>query len=310
MSGVVSLVLLIPRYMLITGLTVLALAFFSGELNSMGADVDFELVLPFAMREFIPVGLLGLLIAALLAAFMSTYAATVNAAPAYIVNDIYKRYVNPDAAPKTYVWMSYAVSIIVVIIGTAFGFFIESLNDVIQWIVAALYGGYTAANLLKWYWWRFNSYGYFWGMVMGIVSASIVPFLLPNLTELYSFPIILLLSLAGCYLGSYLTAPDEDEVLKNFYVKVRPWGFWKPIHEKCLADNPDLEANKDFKRDMFNIVIGIIWQTALTATGIFLVLQMWTAMLMCVSTIIITSIILKFNWYDKMEDYPRESVSA
>jgi Na+/proline symporter len=64
MSGFVSLVLLVPRYMLITGLTVLALVFFSDELNSMGAAVDFELVLPFAMREFIPVGLLGLLIAA------------------------------------------------------------------------------------------------------------------------------------------------------------------------------------------------------------------------------------------------------
>ncbi len=304
MSGVVSVVLLIPRYMLITGLTVLALAFFSEELAGMGPAVDFELVLPFAMREFVPVGLLGLLIAALLAAFMSTYAATVNAAPAYIVNDIYKRYINPDASPKTYVWMSYAVSILVVIIGTAFGFFIRSLNDIVQWIVAALYGGYTASNLLKWYWWRFNSYGYFWGMVMGILSAAVVPFLLPHLTELYSFPIILALSLAGCFLGSYLTPPDDDEVLKGFYLKVRPWGFWKPVHDKCLADNPDLKANPDFKRDMVNIAVGIVWQTALTATGIFLVLQMWKALLLSTSVIIATSVFLKFNWYDKMEDYP------
>src|SRR5690606_32125160 len=114
MSGLVSLVLLVPRYMLITGLTILALVYFNDELNAMGADVDFELVLPFAMREFIPVGLLGLLIAALLAAFMSTYAATVNAAPAYLVNDIYKRYVNPNAPEKTYVRMSYAASLAVV----------------------------------------------------------------------------------------------------------------------------------------------------------------------------------------------------
>ena len=63
----------------------------------MGDGVDFELILPFAMREFMPVGLLGMLIAALLAAFMSTYAATVNAAPAYVVNDIYKRYLRPHA---------------------------------------------------------------------------------------------------------------------------------------------------------------------------------------------------------------------
>src|SRR5690606_12353202 len=204
MSGFVSLVLLIPRYMLITGLTVLALVFFSDELNAMGDAVDFELILPFAMREFIPVGLLGLLIAALLAAYMSTYAATVNAAPAYIVNDIYKRYINPNASQKTYVRWSYITSIVVVVIGTAFGFMVDSLNDIVQWIVAALFGGYTASNVLKWYWWRFNSYGYFWGMVGGMLAAGIVPAVFSNITEIYTFPIILVISLIGCILGTYL----------------------------------------------------------------------------------------------------------
>ena len=306
MSGLVSLVLLIPRYMLVAGLTVLALAFFSDELNLMGEAVDFELVLPFAMREFIPVGLLGLLIAALLAAFMSTYAATVNAAPAYIVNDIYKRYINPDASDKTYVWMSYATSIAVVIVGTGFGFFITSLNDIVQWIVAALYGGYTASNLLKWYWWRFNSYGYFWGMVGGILAAMVAPALLPMLTVIYTFPIILLVSVAGCIIGSLMTPPDDERVLKNFYLKVRPWGFWKPIHEKLLAEYPDLQANGDFRRDMFNVAVGIAWQTALTAAGIFLVIEEFKALLICIAVIVTASVILKYNWLDKLEDYPAE----
>jgi Na+/proline symporter len=304
MSGFVSIVLLIPRYMLITGLTVLALVYFSGELNAMGPGVDFELILPFAMREFVPAGLLGLLIAALLAAFMSTYAATVNAAPAYIVNDIYKRYINPDASQKVYVWMSYAVSLLVVVIGTIFGLFVQSLNDIIQWIVAALYGGYTASNLLKWYWWRFNSYGFFWGMVVGILAAGIVPALMPSVTPLYGFPIILLVSAIACVVGSLLTPPDSDEVLKNFYIKVRPWGFWRPVHKLVLADHPDIEANTDFKRDMLNIVVGIAWQTALTATGIYLVLEEWTYLLVCVLLVVATSVFLKLNWYDRIQDYP------
>lgn len=306
MSGLVSLVLLVPRYMLITGLTVLALVFFSGELNTMGDAVDFELILPFAMREFIPVGLLGLLIAALLAAFMSTYAATVNAAPAYIVNDIYKRYINPNASQKTYVRMSYVTSVIVVIIGTAFGFMIDSLNDIVQWIVAALFGGYTASNILKWYWWRFNSYGYFWGMVGGMLGAMIIPAVFSNVTEIYTFPIILVISLIGCFLGTFLTPPDDEETLKTFYLRVRPWGFWKPVHEKLLAEYPDLEANRNFKRDMVNVGIGITWQTALTAAGIFLVLEMFTSLVVCIVIILATTTFLKFNWYDRLEDYPRE----
>jgi Na+/proline symporter len=304
MSGFVSLVLLIPRYMLITGLTVLALVFFSAELNAMGDGVDFELVLPFAMRNFIPTGLLGLLIAALLAAFMSTYAATVNAAPAYIVNDIYKRYFNPNADQKVYVRMSYLVSIVVVIAGTGVGLLVDRLTDIIQWIVAALYGGYTASNMLKWYWWRFNSYGYFWGMLSGIIAAMVVPALTPEMSPIYGFPIILALSLLGSVLGSLFTAPDDIQVLKNFYFKVRPWGFWKPIHELVIKDHPTVGANTHFKRDMINVTVGIIWQTALTATGVYLVLQEYQYLMICVALVVASSWFLKKNWYDHMEDYP------
>ena len=306
MSGFVNVVLLFPRYMLITGLTLLALVFFSDELNSMGANVDFEQILPFAIKNFMPVGLMGLLIAGLLAAFMSSFAAAVNAAPAYIVNDIYKQFINPNATDKQYVQISYLSSLAVVIIGVVFGLFLTSLNELINWFVSALYGGYTAANLLKWYWWRFNGYGYFWGMVGGILAAMILPFALPNLTALEAFPVNLAISLAGCFLGSYFTEPDEEEVLKKFYLKTRPWGFWKPIHEKLLAEYPDLQKNKDFGRDMLNCAVGIIWQTSITAAPIFMLIQYWNHFFISLAVVALCTLILKYNWYDKIEDYPTD----
>ncbi|MEJ2504448.1 MAG: sodium:solute symporter, partial [Gemmatimonadota bacterium] len=301
MSALVNVVLNPPRYMMVTALTVLALAFFSGELASMGEAVDFELILPWALRNFVPAGLLGLLIAALLAAFMSTYAATVNAAPAYIVNDLYKRYVNPDADEKTYVRWSYATSLIVVVVGTGFGFFIASLNDIVQWIVAALYGGYTASNLLKWYWWRFNAYGYFWGMAAGILAAMVIPALFSGMTPIYTFPIILAVSIVGCILGAVMTPPDDMEVLKRFYRRTRPWGFWGPVHAAVVREHPEVVRNGHFRRDVFNIVVGIVWQTSLTATGIFVVLQDWRWLALCVGLVAVTSAVLKVTWYDRIE---------
>lgn len=313
MSGLVSLVLMVPRYMLITGLTVLALVFFRDELGAMGSDVNFELILPFTLREFIPTGLLGLLIAALLAAFMSTYAATVNAAPAYIVNDVYKRYINPDAPEKRYVWMSYLVSIVVVVIGTAFGFVAANLNEIVQWLVGALYGGYAASNLLKWHWWRFNSYGYFWGMLAGIVGAGVASPIMGLLgldfgqaTPLYAFPLILGLSLVGCIAGSLLTEADPPEVLKDFYLKVRPWGFWKPVHDAVVAEHPEIQANRHFRRDAVNVLVGIAWQTGLVAIGILIVLEDWVALAIAVGVVLATSAFLKVNWYDTLEDYPEQ----
>ncbi len=302
MNGFVSIVLFFPRYMLVAGLTVLALAFFMPQLRGMGENIDFELILPYALGNFVPIGLLGILMAGLLSAFMSTFAATVNAAPAYLVNDIYKRFINPNADSKTYIRMSYICSFAVVVVGISFGFFVESINSVTQWIVNALWGGYTAANVLKWYWWRFNGYGYFWGMVTGIAASLITPLVAPISPTIYQFPIILIASLAGCFIATYATKPDDMEVLKKFYKQVRPWGFWKPVHELVVAEDSDFKANKNFKRDMFNVVIGIIWQTSLVALPIFLVIQEKMYIIYDLIALVITSLIMKMNWYDKLED--------
>ena len=302
MSGFVSVVLFFPRYMMIAGLTVLALVFLSPMLRDMGQGIDFEMVLPYALKNLIPVGWVGLILAGLLAAFMSTYAATINAAPAYVVNDIYKRFINPNAEPKRYVRLSYLVSVTFVILGFAFGFVVESINQVTLWIVNALWGGYTAANVLKWYWWRLNGYGYFWGMVTGIAASIAIPLLFPTVAALYAFPYILAISLAGCIAGSYLTDPEPDEVLMKFYMQVRPWGFWKPVLEKVRNQYPEFVPNRYFRRDALNIIVGIVWQTSLVALPIFIVIRETASVFVTLAIAIITTVILKFTWWDKLDE--------
>jgi solute:Na+ symporter, SSS family len=301
----VNVVLIFPRYFLITGLTVLALVFYSDAIRGMGSNIDLEMILPDTLVRFVPAGLLGLLVAGLLAAFMSNFAATVNAAPPYIVNDIYKRFINPHASERTYVRLSYVASLGVVIVGITVGWFVESINDVIQWITAALWGGYTASNVLKWYWWRFNGYGYFWGMVSGIGASLLLvaaqSLHLTNLSALNSFPIILALSLVGCIAGTLLTPAEDEVVLKSFYKNVRPWGFWGPILEKVRREDPSFEPNRDFWRDMFNIAVGICWQTSLVALPIFIVIHKSGAAWATLAVILATSVILKFTWYDNLE---------
>ena len=316
MSGWVNVVLTFPRYFLITGLTVLALVFFSEQIRGMGTDMDFERILPLALAMFVPSGLLGVLIAGLLAAYMSNFAATVNAAPPYFVNDIYKRFINPNASAKTYVRLSYLSSFAVVVLGILIGWFVTSVNDVVIWIVTALWGGYTASNVLKWYWWRFNGYGYFWGMVAGISSALTVPAAVARITPLQdfarahslnldvsvSFGVVFLLSLLGCFLGTLLTAPEDEEILKDFYRRVRPWGFWGPILEKVRQEDPSFRPNKDFLRDMFNISVGMIWQIALVALPIYIVTWRLRNATLTALLVAITSLVLKYTWYDNLKE--------
>ncbi len=302
MSGFVSVVLMPVRYFMIAGFAVLALIYYDQLHLVVAGRIDFEQILPSAISQFVPVGLMGLLLAGLLAAFNSTFAGTLNAAQAYIVNDIYLKYFRPDANEKQIRNLNYSSGIIVVIISIIFGIFAQDVNSVLQWIVSALYGSYVISNVLKWYWWRFNGYGYFWGMVAGIIPALIFPYLFKDTLDLWYFPWILLISLAGALAGTFLSKPTDEATLKSFYSTVNPWGFWKPIRMKVLAENPGFKPNKNFGIDMFNVLMGTIAQTALIALPIYIVLQKSVPIWISSIIVVISAIVLKRTWWDKLPD--------
>lgn len=302
MSGLVSIILFIPRYLMVAGVAVLALVYFSPKLNAMGKNIDFEMILPYAVSNFIPVGLMGLLLAGLISAFISNFAAYVNAGPAYIVNDVYKRFINPNASDKKYIRISYLVSAIFVIIGIICGSFITSIDAITKWIVAALFGGYMAPNFLKWIWWRFNGYGYFWGMLTGLLSSLLILVLFPSIPSLNMFPFILILSGVGSVAGSLLTQPDDMNVLKKFYTSVRPWGFWNPVYLEVIKDNPDFRKNENFWHDMLNCLLGTIWQLSMILIAMFFIIRKYEFLAIASTICILMMIILKRTWYNKLED--------
>ena len=318
MSGFTNLILFIPRYLLIGGIVVIALVALSPEMinNSSLSGSDLEVLLPKVINFHIPVGIKGLLLAGLLAAFMSTFSAFVNAGPAYLVNDIYKKYFKPNATNKHYIKVSYIASFLVVILGVFMGFFANSINSLTLWITSALFGGYVAANFLKWIWWRFNGWGYFWGMLSGLLVATLQFILEQNkesfdegsllyellhVNAIYLFPIIFMVSLTGSFLGTYLTKPTEMNTLKSFYKSVRPWGWWKPVYNEFLKEDSNFQKNTDFWKDMLNCVIGIIWQSSMIVMPIYFVIRDYPKATISLLVFVITSIILKFTWFDKVK---------
>ena len=300
MSGFTILVLFSPRYLMIAAFAVLALVFLTPELSNM-SQIDFETILPYSISKFVPVGLKGLLLTGLLSAFMGTFAAVINAAPAYIANDLLKNNLFPNKSEKTYVKYGYLSSLLLVIIGVFFGFFASSLNSITLWITASLFGGYTAANVLKWIWWRFNGYGYFCGMLVGLIASTIKLLFFSSWIDIYFFPIIFVLSILGCLFGSLLTPPDDMEKLKSFYKNVKPWGFWKPVFDQVKKTDKNFMQNKNFGRDMFNVLVGIIWQMSLIVWPIYLLIKKWDGFIISILVVIITTILLKKFWYDNLK---------
>ncbi len=325
MSGVVSLVLFVPRYFLIGGITALALIYYSDTLRGE-AQPDYEQILPYVIENFVPIGLSGILLAGLFAAFMSTFDSTVNSGAAYLVIDVFKRYCFPQAGKSVLMTASYVASILIVIGGILVGWNAGNINATIQWIVGGLFGGYAAPNMLKWIWWRLNGFGYFFGTLTGVVVAlaltqkanfmqwlsetnpAVYEWLLPvAANDVYLFPLLLIASGAGAVIGSWLTPADDEQVLKDFYRNVRPWGFWAPIRRLVEQDDPTFQSDANFGCDMFNCAIGITWQVGLCALPVFVVIRRWPEAIGCLVVIAVTMVVLKFNWYDRLEQIPRRS---
>ncbi|MEO5789983.1 sodium:solute symporter family protein [Gelidibacter sp.] len=321
MAGFTNLILFIPRYLLIGGIVVIALVVLA---PGMAADPNLtggnlEILLPQVINFHVPVGIKGLLLAGLLAAFMSTFSAFVNAGPAYIVNDIYKKYFKPEATDQHYIKASHIASFAVVALGVFMGFFADSINSLTLWITSSLFGGYVAANFLKWIWWRFNGWGYFWGMFSGLIIASLQFFLdqnkahftegtwlydLSHVSAIYLFPLIFGVSLLGSFLGTYLSKPTDMNVLKSFYANVHPWGFWKPVLKELKKENHPIEKNSEFWSDMFNCVIGIVWQSSMIVLPIYFIIRDYPKAFISLGVFLLTSIILKFTWLDKVRKIP------
>jgi Na+/proline symporter len=320
-SGFTNGSLFIPRYVLITGSVVLALVSLAPTMavsETLSLN-DLEIILPNVINFHVPVGIKGLLLAGLLAAFMSTFSAFVNSGPAYVVNDIYKKYFKPNAEPKHYIKASHVSSFAIVVLGVIMGFFADSINAITLWITSALYGGYVASNFLKWIWWRFNGWGYFWGMTSGLIIATFQFLLdtnksnfesgswlydLANIPLIYILKIIFIVSLLGYFLGKFLTPANDMKTLKAFYNNVRPWGWWSPVYKALKMEDASIEKNNDFIKDMLNCVIGIVWQSSMILLPIYFMIRDYPKTLITLGVFVVTSIVLKYTWLDKVRKLP------
>ena len=313
MSGFTILVLFIPLYFMVGGFSLMAIKEIP---NSIGGLQKVEQIFNIIIAQ-LPAGVKGLIIAGLLAAFMSTFSAFVNVAPAYLVNDLYKRYFAGNKTDAHYISIGKFVSFAVVIIGILVGTQITSLNSIILFITGAFYGGYAAPNVLKWIWWRFNGYGYFFGMLSGMIAAIIGPSvvdwvatLIPSLQplaetqakNLLAFIFIFFASIIGCIGGCLLTRPVEKETTLTFYTKTRPWGFWKPVIAQARVIDPLFKPNTGILRDGINVLAGIIWQMCMIIMPLYIAYRQWTTVWICLGVLLVSSFFLKKNWYDKLEN--------
>lgn len=272
-AGLLSLfwiLLLSFRWPLVMGLAILGIHYGM----TSGKVIDPELVLPTVIAEYMPSGMKGLVIACFMAAAMSTFTAVINAGAAYWVKDIYETFINPKASSKTLIWHSRIATVGIVFLGLLFSLDSVNINDIWGWITMAFGTGLFVPLLLRWYWWRYNGYGFAVGTLCGMFSAVGIRLLKIDLPEYMGFLAPSAFSLVGCILGTLLTAPTSRETLVHFVQVTRPFGFWGDIMKQLPQAEQDA-IREESRRDLWAVLFAVPWQLVLFLLGMVFVLRQW-----------------------------------
>ena len=257
---------------------------------------DPELVLPTVIKNYIPVGVKGFLIAGLMAAAMSTFDSTVNAGAAYWVKDLYQTYLRPNASEKDLVLQSRLASLVIVLLALLFSLTITNINEIWGWITMGIGAGMFIPQVIRWYWWRFNGYGFAIGTAVGVVAAVLTKAFGGPIAEYNSFLIASGSSLVGCIIGTYLTPPTESAVLSHFYKVTRPFGFWGSVRTEIPTDVLN-QINEENRRDIIAIFFAVPWQVVLFLTGMMIVMKQWSNVFNLFGLLIVLSAGLYWFWY-------------
>ena len=287
------IVLFSLRFLLMMGIGILAIGI-AGKISEP------EMALNTVIVHYVPMGVRGMLLAALIAAGMSSLDSVANSSAAYFVRDIYQRYIKPDANNRQLIRVSHISTAAIMILGVLVGWNVPNINSIWAWIIMGLFTGMLPPNILKWFWWRFNGMGYTFGMAAGILGAVAHYLIFGSTPEYTTFTFVIFISTVGTVLGVFVGKPTDMNVLINFYKKTKPFGFWEPVRQAC---EPELvsEAKKENKRDLLLIAPACVWQVTMFWMMTAFVAKKWYSFLGSFALVAVLSVILYKYWYKNLK---------
>ena len=186
--------------------------------DKLGHDVAYP-----AMLTLLPSGLLGLVAASLIAAFMSTMSTQLNLGASYLVNDFYHRFIRPDATEKQLVRAGRLFTVVSIVLGGGLGLLLTSAGQAFT-LLLMIGAGTGMIYILRWFWWRINAYTEIVAMISSIIIAGYFNFGNSELEDWQKIVIGALLTTIVWIVATYFTPPDDEETLRGFVKKVNPGG--------------------------------------------------------------------------------------
>jgi SSS family transporter len=188
-----------------------------------------------AMLTFLPAGLLGLVIASLIAAYMSTIATHLNWGSSYVVNDFYKRFVKPQAAEKELVNVGRISTVLLMVLSALLALALTNALQAFN-ILLQIGAGTGLIFILRWFWWRINAWSEISAMIISFVIACYFEFFNPGVASHIKLLAGVGITTIGWIIVTFLTQPTQQSTLVSFYKLIRPHaGGWQPVIQPALA---------------------------------------------------------------------------
>lgn len=254
--------------------------------SKLGHDVAYP-----AMLTLLPPGLLGLVAASLIAAFMSTMSTQLNLGASYLVNDFYSRFINTSASEDQLVLVGRLFSVVSVIMGAGLGLLLTDASQAFQ-LLLMIGAGTGLIYILRWFWWRINAYTEIIAMVSSIIIAYYFNFINDDYAPWMELIIGALLTTSIWVFATFVTPPEDDKTLKRFVKIVNPGGpGWKNYKQKNQAEEWSVPSG------ILSMLLGTIAvYSVLLATGSFIYGNYPVAIILTSSFIICTFFLFKV-WF-------------
>jgi Na+/proline symporter len=220
-----------------------------------------------------------------------------------LVRDVYQRYLRPQASDRQLVYASYAASLLFIVVGILISLAGESINRIFTWIMTALAAGVLLPNVLRWYWARFNGWGYFAGTITGMglsLVQAVLEYHWGKSWPVYeSFPVLALVVLVVAVVAAVLTPPVDMATLKRFYRDVQPAGAWRAVARAVREDDPAFRK-EPFGIDLFNTVVGVVWLGLMYVAPVLLITHQMVEAAVAGGIVLVLTGVLAMTWWPNL----------
>lgn len=301
-----SIVLSIFRWTMVSGLVVMGYKLVAdGGVPAQMIAEDPEQVLPIVLGQLLPVGIKGVVIAGLIAAAMSTFDSTLNAGASYIVKDVYASYINRAPSDAQLMKVSRYATAGLCVAGVGFAAIVPNINKIWGLITMGIGAGMFVPLFLRWYWPRFNGYGFAGGTAAGIIAALVFNAWL-GLPLYESFPAVVGSALVVSLLATMLTAPTATDQLLRFYTQINPWGLWGPVERlakrRGLLDDEQASANLLSKmNDVIATCFAVPFQVSVLLAAMTFMFHAWTMFAYFAIITVVCGLGLYFFWFRNLK---------